>query len=122
VQRVASKRTYHRSAIELIASQRVTDGGEVRANLMAESLAHLYFDMSPAGDPLDDAILRQSRTGIISLHISRMDAREDPAFVLWMIGERKFDGSFVWDAIASADELVSFVEAAVLESGLEQVE
>ena len=30
-----------------IASQRVTDGGEVRANLMAESLAHLYLDIEP---------------------------------------------------------------------------
>ena len=112
MERVAAERADHGTPVQLIAGERVTDGGKVRADLVAQRLADRRLDERPRARALQDPIARLRGARLVAHDVARMDARVDPALVLRVVRERKLDRSLVGQPLPRAEEQVALVEAA----------
>ncbi len=111
-----------RAAVELVACERVPEGGEMSANLVAQGFRRVRLYEGPWARALLDTIAGRGRTRAVAHDVARVDARVDATLVLRVVGERKLDRAFVGEAVLRAHDGVGLVEALLFEGGLELVE
>ena len=99
------------------------DGGEVRANLVAERPRDLDAHPRPPREAaLLDVVARLRRPRRIAGHVARVNAGVDAALVLRMARDGELDRPAVGEVGLAAEEQVGLVEAVGLEPRLQALE
>src|SRR5580692_12548621 len=109
-------------SVERVADQRMSDGGEVRTNLVAQRSRDGRLDQGPAPLAPKDPVGGGGRTRGVAHHVTRVDARVDAALIFRVLGDRELDHRRLREVRCVADELVALEDLSRFERGSQRIE